>query len=417
MLTIIIILTLLSCICWIKKIYSIVAFSVTWIISILFVGFSDYYSLMDKTKLCLYTMIVSTVIGIVTSHLAYKKSNNRQIIHEQIINWRKIKNLLIICMFIFLYYFIITIKNAGGLNLNLIRTLNSANNSDSAFQGYGATLLFFIIAQPLLTAISILLIFSLFHKCKASRSIWILFMINAFLFLVTNAGRIFIIIILSFVLAGFLIKKRRHLTFKVNYKKVLIAFTSIFLILNLMTKSRNSSSSDTITFIQQAKEYIGCSILNMDYELKNLQHYPGINCGYYAYGGFLYYPIKIYSIVSGGNYKVPADELEYLQQIKVIEYNGRSIMYNALVPNAFYYYFDSGVLGIIFFSFISGFLIGKYEVKATSGNYLSFALYLIGFYYLIFSPMGSQLWKTFMPMTIIWSYILYKNYVWKIKCQ
>lgn len=372
---------------------------------------------MDRTKLYLYVMILCTMSGIAFSHYKYKKIYHQRIGQNLIVNWKHVKKILAICMIIFSYYFVITIINAGGLNLSVIRSVNSSDNASSAFQGMGATLLFFMIAQPLFTVISLILIYSVFQSNKPPRKIWIMFIVNVFLFLVTNAGRVFIIILLSFSLSAFFINKNKQIKSKINYKRISVYLIGIFLVLNIMTKSRNSSASETVSFIQQAKEYIGCSIINMDYELKDLPKNASLHCGYYAYGGFLYYPIKFINILTGSKISVPGEDLEYLQEIKLIEYNGRSIMYNALVPNAFYYYYDSGLFGIIVFSLLSGFLIGKYEIRALSGRFLPFALYAIGIYYLIFSPMGSQLWKTYMPMTIVWSIILSKKYIWTKKYQ
>lgn len=410
-------LVLIAILGFTKRLYSLVVFSLSWIASVLFVGYSDYSVLSDRTHLYLLIMILSITTGILISHYHYSKIKKQRLISEESIKWNTVKFLLIVCMLIFLYYFTITIRNAGGINLNLIRSINSADSDDSAFQGYGATLLFFMISQPLFTAISIVLIYSYYHREKAPKYIWTLFVICAFLFLVTNAGRIFIIIILSFFLAGFFANRTGKVKIVINYKKIGFYLLMVFFVLNVMTKSRNSSAEETISFVQQAKEYVGCSILNMDYELKELKSDNPLNCGYYAYGGFLYYPIKLCNIFLGTSFRVPADNLEYLQQVKIIEFNGRSIMYNALVPNAFYYYFDSGILGIFLFSILAGLLIGKYEVKTTNGIFLYFALYAIGIYYLLFSPMGSQMWKTYMPMTIVWSIILSKYCLCKRKYQ
>lgn len=417
MITLIIFLTIIALLCWYKKIYSLVVFSAMWIISLLFVGYSDYRILMDKTKTYLWLMIICTILGILFANYINKRHIKLRINIKQYINWGKIKILLFICMLIFLYYFTITVIKAGGINLNMIRSLNSTESENSAFQGYGATLLFFMIAQPLFTSISIVLVYSIFHKIKVPKVIWIMFIASAILYLVTNAGRIFIIIILSFSFAGFLANKRIGVVSKINYKRGLIYLLGIFLVLNLMTRSRNSSSDETISFIQQAKDYVGCSIINMDYELKELKQEDRYNCGYYAYGGFLYYPIKLLDVVIRRNLGVPADDLYYLQQIKVIEYNGRSMMYNALVPNAFYFYFDSGIVGIIVFSLLSGLFIGKYEIQISSGEFFAFSMYCIGIYYLLFSPLGSQFWKTYMPMTIVWSLILSKKCINNKKYQ
>lgn len=390
-----------------KKIYSGLVFCSTWLFSLLFLGEQNFAYLQPKTLLLCGIMFVSMISGIVLSHKRGCSSLPKQ--DQLIINERLLLRILCILFVIFAYYFTVTLQNSGGFNLLLIRELNASGSEDTAFQGYTGTFLFFMIAQPLLTAISILYIYSKYKRCKVNRVILVLIVVESIMYLVTSAGRIFVVIIFCFCIALYFVNlKNRNIVIKT--KKIVTYGVIGFVALNLMTLSRNSGD---VSFSEQLQEYIGCSIVNMDEELsvvdKNLDH-NSINCGFYAFGGFLYYPIKFINIITGLDITIPQDDLDYLQAFKLIDFHGREIYYNALVPNIFYYYFDSGIIGVFLFSLLFGYLIGKYEHMADT-SFLSFAIYAVSIYYLIFSPMGSQLWKPYMPTTLAWCIYLSKKLI------
>lgn len=396
------------------KRFTISLFSGIWIVALLFVGNEQFEALNFISVQAIVVMLISTFIGFFLSKYKfvidhsfavydnlYETGSDKTVIKEKIL-----RCLLVVCLLIFGIYFLITIRNAGSFNLAIIRSLNASNSDTSAFKGNFDTLLYYVIAQPIFTVTAIAVVYTFFTRQRLKRSTMIVFFVDFLVYLFTNGGRVFVICVGCFALAGvfrtLMIRGKERL----NLKFVMLIVIALITVLTLMTNSRTGNG---ITFIRQVREYIGCSIVQMDQEILNISsHRNGsINFGYFTYGGFLYYPIKIINMILGINIQAPSEYFNYLQTFRTINFAGRNVYYNALVPNAFYYYFDSGMLGVCVFSLIAGYIQGKYEtwIKKVF-SFKNFAFYAISVYSLLFSPMGSQAWKIFIPLSIVWCIII-----------
>lgn len=389
-----------------QKKYTLMLFSSIWMVVFASIGMDRFTAFKTTTLECMYLMIVTNILGLVISKYNFVFSDKylpKLGFSIDEINFKVLKSSLLICTLILITYFLITLFKAGGLDLNVIRNLNSSTSDSSAFNSYLDTFLFFMLAMPLTTANSLIIIYSKVTGQVLPKSLGYIFLFDCILYLITSAGRIFVIILICFVLSAIFMFRK-----KLNLLKIFLYGIFVFAILEIMTISRNINN---IGFFEQSIQYIVCSIFHMDMQIDSVDLYKfyDVNFGFFTYGGFLYYPIKLLNILFSFNIKVPGEYLEYLQIVKIIEFNGNSVYYNALVPDAFYYYFDSGLLGVFIFSFISSYLIGRYEEKCIYNfTFLNYAYFAIGIYSLIFSPMGSQAWKPYIPMTIIWIYILSK---------
>ena len=396
-----------------RKQYSLSVLNMIWLISFIFLGNDEISSLKSKTFFLLAISLISISLGIISSKKYLLKirfcfggheRSNRNTKHCDYPRIDYIQILLFLCFFILLYYTFVSIKNAGGINLKIIRTINSSNNVNSALNGYLSTFLFYMFCQPLLLAISLVMIYLTFNRFKLKKSIYTLFCLDLIMCLIVSAGRIFLVILFCFLLSYFFMSVNKKTQIKFNFKKVFSTVFILFFALFLMTKSRSSMS-----LIDQIVEYVACSFKHMDMQISNVNYHRLFkhNFGFFYYGGFLYYPIKILNIIFNFNFKVPGQYLVFLQDVQKIIFKNHTFYYNALVPVTFYQYFDSGLIGVILFSIILGRFVGRNErISFKKNSFLHRSLYCIGIYCLVFSPMGGQAWKPLIPLTIFWIYIL-----------
>ncbi len=206
--------------------------------------------------------------------------------------------------------------------------------------------------------------------------------------------------LLASVVAGLICRNRNFS----NIRKIAIIFLISFFTLNIMTFLRTRLSDKS--FVDVSIDYIMGSVLHMDYLIEDTALYRKYSCyfGTAAYGGFFTYPLKLIDRILGNPIRISA--YDFMAPFVYLPYKGGYLHYNALTPNAYYYYFDSGLVGVVVFSFVAGYISGKSERNLRQKRFINFSVYALMLFYLFFSPLGSQAWKSILPVTFFWCVVL-----------
>lgn len=406
---------LFFCIGLSRRNFSTAIFNLIWMIMFALLTMRSYDELRRDTTLCLMIMFFAVNAGMIfyplfdslkSKSLKSKTAPKVECKYETI-DIKIFSMLLLFCSAIIFLYFVRTVIAVGGLNLNSIRTINSSSSENKAFSGLIDTIAFYFIAEPLFLVLTLAFVYMIFSKQPRGVFVNILFCFATFAYFVTTAGRVIIICMFCFIFAAYITLSRKSKQGNIKFGKIIVIAAIAVLFLNLMTNSRTSDES---TFVQQGIDYMTGSIYHMDQLMSTIELHRNKTTyfGTVAYGGFLYYPLKLINMLFGTNIQNASEVLQYMQKITVLTIGNKDLYFNALAPNAFYYYFDSHYLGIVIFSFISGVVAARAEKFSQRGGFMDSAILGVVYYCLVFSPLGSQCWKPLIPVTIFWLFFLKK---------
>lgn len=405
---IIISITLFSVYYLIRPMYIGIIFNITWIyaFSILRTTINNVSPLTERilyTSVILFNiafMIGQNDIVIKNNKKDYFITNN---INKQELNHFLI-NILLYTSFVLLLYYSFKVVSLYGFNLRSIRAADKANFN--IFTSIVDTFLFYGFAGSISNLMPILFVYCFINKIRVYKREWTLMLINCVLYIITDAGRMLIVRLALFALAGLIWSVKNKSNFRtLSTKQAVVIMLGIAVALNITTSSRNSGE---ITFMQQLNNYFGGSLMHMAYQLDQESTNRQMYFGGVAYGGFFYYAIKILNVF-GFHFMTSNDILFFLQSYKTLHFGNSYLYYNALVPNAYYYYFDSGMPGVVIFSLLSGFLSAKAENKYKKPSFMSFVYFSMLIYAAVFSPIGGISWNFRMPTVVIFAFLLRKR--------
>lgn len=324
---------------------------------------------------------------------------------EMTLNVKFLQMLLIASLFILSYYALRTIMRFG-LDLSLIRTANNSDSADKIFTSMIDTVLFYGFAIPCIYISALAMAFNLSQGMKIPKKLIYLTVACVLMYVLARGGRTIIMRIILFFFAALLwnfhSKNREK---KIKKSTILISGVLLFFGLNLITKARNTVE---ISFMEQLISYVQGSIAHMNVRMGEVD-LSTTYYGYITYGGFLYYPVKLLQAMLGMAAETSNDIMSFLQDYTVIRVMGKEDMYNALVPNAYYYYFDSGYAGVVIFSLILGFTSGKTEYDYQTPTFFKFVLWASCVYAVSYSSLGGIFWNFGYPTALIYCFLLRKK--------
>lgn len=363
----------------------------------------------SQTVLLLTLMIVMVNVGCLLGSLELKsRLRFGRLPTRREFNSRILTGLLGVACVIFLIYALRTAARFG-FNLELIRAANNSDSDEKVFSGLVDTIAFYGVAMPMIYVGALACAYNFSQQIPTPKHIYVLILVNMVLYVLTAGGRSMFIRVALFFAAAVLwrIKKPSGIEMK-WFKYLLLAGAGLLVVMEILTAARNSKD---ISFLEQTVMYIRGAVSHMRYQLERM---PEDNWyfGYITYGGFFYYPVKLVSKVLGTGWKTSNDILAYLQEFKYIRVGSESINYNALVPNVFYYYFDSGYLGAVLFSLFLGIAAGAGERGHGKPGFFRFVLWATAVYAIVYSPLDGILWPFRYPTALIYCFAL-RNLIYK----
>lgn len=324
---------------------------------------------------------------------------------ERELNEKLLIILLCVAGAIMLFYAVKTLFRFG-FDLRAIRKYNNSDSETRVFETLVDTILYYGIAYPLCYVGALVLAYHFSQGIKMPTKILALEAVLLVLNMLTVAGRsIFLRVALFFAAA---ILWRMHRPGGINWKLmryVIAAGAALLVVMEISTLARNKWE---ISFIEQALDYIRGSVSHMQYRLYRVDRQPDygtIYCGYVVYGGFLYYPVKLLAAL-GVEIQTSNEIMSFLQNVVSFELAGEKIQYNALVPNVFYHYYDSGYMGALIFPALLGFAAGRCERMHENHGFLKFVLWATCVYAIVYSPLDGVLWAFRYPTAILYCVIL-----------
>ena len=292
---------------------------------------------------------------------------------------------------------------AFGFNLNAIRSGNNSDSESRVFNSIVDTILYYGIATSLLNILPIVVVYCYIKNIKLTKAEYAGVAFAVVLSVLCSAGRMLFVRIIIFIVAGMIWKTSKNsVARKISIGKAALIVAVIFGGLTIATISRNKANGTT--FLAQVLDYCYGSIVHMEYQLKLLAS-DAMHFGTVVYGGFLYYPIKLLNAFLPWKLQTSNEILAYLQDFKMLTISGTPQYYNALVPNAFYYYFDSGMIGCLLFSGILAVSCAKYEY-ADNEYFERFYMFAICCYAVVFSILGGIMWSFAMPTATLFAFLL-----------
>lgn len=313
--------------------------------------------------------------------------------------------LLCVASAIMLFYALKTVFRFG-FDLRAIRKYNNSDSETKIFTTQIDTVLFYGIAMPLCYVGALVLAYSFSQGIKMPPRILILEAVALGLNMLTVAGRsIFLRVALFFAAA---ILWRMHKPGGINWKifrYIFFAGVGLLLVMEISTLARNKWQ---VSFFEQALDYIRGSVSHMQYRLYRMDRQPDygtVYYGYVAYGGFLYYPVKLLAAL-GVDLKTSNEIMAYLQEYVSFQLGEEKIVYNALVPNVFYHYYDSGYMGAMVFPVLLGFAAGRSERLHKYPAFFKFVLWATCIYAIVYSPLDGVLWAFRYPTAVIYCFVL-----------
>ena len=316
--------------------------------------------------------------------------------------------LLSLAGLIFLFYAVRTAARFG-FDLELIRGTNNSDSEDKVFSSLLDTIAFYGVAMPVIYVGALVCAYNFSQQIRTPRHIYVLILLDMVLYVLTAGGRSMFIRVALFFAAAVLwrMKKPGGINMK-WFKYVLLAVAGLLVVMELLTAARNSRD---ISFLEQAVMYIRGAVSHMRYQLERMRS-DSWYFGYITYGGFFYYPVTLVSRVLGTDWQTSNEILAFLQKFKYIRVGSESVNYNALVPNVFYYYFDSGYLGVVLFSLFLGLAAGAGERAHAKPGFFRFVLWATAVYAIVYSPMDSVLWPFRYPTALIYCFVL-RNLIYR----
>lgn len=316
--------------------------------------------------------------------------------------------LLIIATIIFMYYAILTFVKFG-LNLELIRGSNNSDSSERVFSSVFDTIMFYGIGMPIVYVGSLVCAYNFSQGVHTPKNIYWLLAVSSILYVVTAGGRSLFLRVALFFAAAMLwrLKTARGITLK-WLKYLMFGIAALLIIMEIVTSARNSTN---ISFFDQALAYIRGSVSHMQYQLELMPN-DDYYYGYITYGGFFYYPAKLLSEFFGERILTSNEIMAFLQAYKYIQVGERITYFNALVPNAFYYYYDSGYIGVVVFSAVLGFSLSRSELAHKWPSFGKFVIWATAIYAIVYAPMDAVLWTFRYPTALIYCFAL-RNVIYR----
>ena len=359
------------------------------------------------TLLLLSLMVIMVNAGYFIALKRKPKISVRQRLEHKggVLDEKMLQVFLIVACVIFAWYAIRTLW-VFGLDLGQIRGHNNVSSENSAFGGQLDTILFYGVATPLIYTAMLIFAYSFSQNVKIQPLTYGLALGALLLQLITTGGGRSIILrgALFFVAAVLM----RPISWKSLPRKKLITYISVcvgmVLLVELLTLVRNKGD---ITFAGQMLEYIRGSVGHMQYRLTRPmgpQYYGGL----VTFGGFFYYPLKVLKMLTGWEIQTSNELLAYLQEYRQIQLFDQTKAYNALVPSAFYFFYDNGYVGVIGLSALHGFLMERAERTCRKPSFLGFVMWATCIYMIVYSPLDGVLWTFRHPTTIICCVLLCK---------
>lgn len=392
----------------INRRYTGVIYNLIWLFGMQYVAQNTSY-FSEKTFIILAIAIIGFNVGYFTPQvkkirftltIKRKSSNNRGT--NVILNRKLLDNLLLITTSILLFYSIRTIVSFG-FDFNAIRNGNSSAGENTVYSSVVDTVLYYGIAGAGSYIFPCVAIYCHIKRIKLKVYEWIMIALIVMLSVVSSGGRMHLVRIAIYVMASMIwITYRNSKIKKISFKTAFTFGAVVMVLLSIITVSRNSA--DGTTFISQAFDYLFGSLAHMEYQIRSFER-EGIYFGLITYGGFLYYPIKVLNLFLTTPLKTSAEMLVYLQKQVFLNISGSTMYYNALVPNAFYYYYDSGLVGCFLFSMVLGAACKIYE-RAENESFFRFYMFATTFYAVTFSMLGGIMWTFAVPVTIIFASML-----------
>lgn len=385
-------------------------FNMVWAVVIFICRGQLFQANFAQTLFLLTIMIVMVNVGafigganIRFSFPLKKTTEDRTVFYPKVIT-----ALLIIATIIFIYYAILTFVKFG-LNLELIRGSNNSDSTERVFSSVFDTIMFYGIGMPIVYLSGLVCAYNFSQGIHTPKNIYWLLAVSSILYVVTAGGRSLFLRVALFFAAAMLwrLKTARGITLK-WLKYLLFGIVALLIIMEIVTSARNSTN---ISFFNQALAYIRGSVSHMQYQLELMPN-DDYYYGYVTYGGFFYYPAKLLSEFFGGRIITSNEIMAFLQTYKYIQVGERITYFNALVPNAFYYYYDSGYAGVIVFSAILGFSLSRGELAHKWPSFGKFVIWATAIYAIIYSPMDAVLWAFRYPTALIYCFAL-RNIIYR----
>lgn len=315
---------------------------------------------------------------------------------------RPLLRLLGLVSVIFLVYALRSVAKFG-FDLQLVRSANNSDSGERVLANVVDTVLFYGVAMPMVYVGALCAAYNLSQGIRTPRSIYALLAVDLLLYVLTAGGRSMLIRVALFFAAALIWRLKNTRKIRLGrIARVCLAAGALLALLEIMTSARNSGD---ISFLNQAVLYVRGAVSHMRYQLARVPDH-GAYAGYITYGGFLYYPVKILSRLFGPEWQTSGEIMAFLQEYKYIWVGARQIYYNALVPNAFYYYYDSGYAGVALFSLFLGIGTSVGERGCRRPGFLRFVLWATAVYAIVYSPLGGVLWAFRYPTALMYCVLL-----------
>lgn len=389
-----------------RKWYALGIFNAVWAVVFFFCRRELCQGIFAQTLLLLLMMIIMVNLGYFLSRrVKLSRLERGKFPAEGELNEKLLIILLCVASAIMLFYAVKTLSRFG-FDLRAIRKYNNSDSETKIFTSQIDTVLFYGIAMPMCYVGALVLAYHFSQGIKMPPRILILEAVALVLNMLTVAGRsIFLRIALFFVAA---ILWRMHKPGGINWKifrYILFAGVALLLVMEISTLARNKWQ---VSFIEQAMDYIRGAVAHTQYRLNRLDRLPDYGTTYYGYvtyGGFLYYPVKLLSAL-GVDIKTSNEIMGFLQEMVSFELSGKKFHHNALVPNVFYHYYDSGYMGAMIFPALLGFTAGRSERLHKYPTFFKFVLWATCIYAVVYSPLDGVLWAFRYPTAVIYCFIL-----------
>ena len=382
------------------KQYAMAIFNLIWGL-LFFICIQDVAEQVSaETVKIMLIMIVCVNIAYSLGNIGFKtKNKNKNAVYK--CNYDLLRILLFLSFAIMMYYCVATVIKYG-LNLNAIREMNNSDSESKVFEGLFDTLVFYGFAVPMVYVGSLAVTYNVSQKLRIPKSVIGLLGLNILAYIITVGGRTLLMRIIMFAVAAVLWKLHELGFKKMKIGRLLVYALIIYLFMNLITALRNTYS---ITFIEQALRYFRGAILHLDYNLEHTVREANYY-GYVTYGGFFYYPVKVLKTLLGTEWLTSNEIMAFLQVYKQFFLGGRGMYYNALLPNAYYYYYDMGYVGVVLFSTFLGLAARKGERAYKHPTFGKFILWATAVFAVTYSVLGGVLWNFTYPTSLIYCFLL-----------
>lgn len=386
----------------IRRYYAIAIFDFMWGIFLTISGKDIASSDFSKTLSIIFLMILFVNVGYFCSSKFTLKTNAIRTNKYTEYNEKFVHFILLISFLILSYYAVQTIRKFG-LNLQLVRSSNNSDSEEKVFSSFVDTIAYYGVAIPIIYVSFLSSAYNVSQGIRQKKITYLLMAINVILYIIVSGGRTMIIRIVLFYAAAILWKLHTHKT-RIKKRNIIVGAVFVYLVLNIVTAARNNSN---ISFLEQSITYMKGSLVHMDYQLANLSDRTNY-LGYVTYGGFFYYPVKLLKAVFQIPLLTSNEIMEYLQAYTYLQVGNNVVYYNALVPNAYYYYFDLGYVGVVLFSLILGYCAYRSESSFKKPSFPVFVLWAVSLYAIAYSAFGGVMWSYTIPTAIIYSLLLWK---------